>query len=120
MPDFEPQPRTRKRCSKKLRTLIWASLLGALVLVSHLCVAPKAALASPQSQVQDGTLKDIQGIVKAEDGKLKFVADEDATVWNVMNPSMLKGYEGEHVELNVHLYPSKGSIHVHTVKKLKS
>lgn len=82
--------------------------------------APQAAIASPGSQVQDGALKDLQGTVKEDGDKLKVVADEDGTIWNVMNPEILKGHAGEHVELNVHLYPSKGSIHVHSIERLKN
>lgn len=81
--------------------------------------APQAAIASPASQVQDGALKDIQGTVKEDGDKLKFVA-EDGTIWDVMNSGILKGHEGEHVALNVHLYPSTNSIHVHSVERLKN
>jgi len=96
------------------------TLLMPLIVTSRSQASPQATSVSPASQVQDGTLKDIQGTVKADGDKLKFVIDEDGTVWNVMNPQILKDYVGRHVELNVHLYPSKGSIHVHTVKELKN
>jgi S-disulfanyl-L-cysteine oxidoreductase SoxD len=81
--------------------------------------APQAAISSPGSQLQDGALKDIQGTVKVDGDKLKFVAD-DGMIWDVMNPEALKGYEGLHVQLNVHLFPSTSSIHVHSINKLKN
>ena len=71
-------------------------------------------------QVEDGTQMDIQGTVKEDGDKLMFVTDEDGTSWNIMNPGELKNYGGVHVQINVHLYPSKNAIHVHTVKRLDS
>jgi S-disulfanyl-L-cysteine oxidoreductase SoxD len=81
--------------------------------------APQAAITSPGSQLQDGALKDIQGTVKEDGDKLKFMAD-DGMIWDVMNPEALKGYEGLHVQLNVHLFLSTSSIHVHSINKLKN
>jgi hypothetical protein len=95
-------------------------LVMALTVASRSQARPQAVSDRPASQVEDGTLRDIQGTVKAEGNKLKFVTDQDGATWNVINPEVLKGRVGQHVELNVHLYPSKGSIHVHTVKKLKN
>jgi hypothetical protein len=69
---------------------------------------------------EEGLLRTIRGTVKADSGKLTFVTDDDGKTWNVMNPEMLKGHEGHHVELNVHLYVDKGVIHVHSVKMLNS
>jgi len=68
---------------------------------------------------EEGSLRTIRGTVKAENGKLTFVTDDDGKTWDVLNPEMLKGHEGHHVELNVHLYVDKGVIHVHSVKMLK-
>jgi len=100
--------------------LIGVILLLAVIMTSRAKASPQGASATPASQVQDGTLKNVQGTVKADGDKFKFVADGDGTVWNVINPELLKGHVGQHVELNVHLFPSKGSIHVHTLRKLKN
>jgi hypothetical protein len=81
---------------------------------------PAPGSSSPASQAQEGALKKIRGTVKADGDKLTFVTDEDGKSWEVMNPEMLKGHEGHHVELNVHLYADKGVIHVHTVKMLEN
>jgi hypothetical protein len=59
-------------------------------------------------------------MVKANGDMVTFVADDDGKSWDVMNPEMLKGHAGHHLELNVHVYADKGSIHVHTVKMLKN
>jgi hypothetical protein len=103
----------------KKASFAWLLLIAAVVLgsISH----PEAHARSPRqvSQVEDGTLKNIQGAAKMDGDKMTFVTDDDGRVWNVVNPEVLKGQLGQHVELNVHLYPSKGSIHVHTVKKIK-
>ena len=69
---------------------------------------------------EEAVLRNIRGTVKADSGKLIFVTDDDGKAWDVMNPEMLKGYEGQHVELNVHMYVDKGVIHVHSVKTLKN
>jgi hypothetical protein len=95
----------------------------ALILFAALACFPRAlrgaSYPSQASQVEDGTLKNIQGKAKMDGDKMKFVTDDDNKEWNVINPEVFKGHVGQHVEINVHLYPSKGSIHVHTVKKLK-
>ena len=94
------------------------ALLFAFLTVSPLRAMPQSSAPGSGSHVEDGALKDIQGVVKADGDKLNLVADEDGKIWSPMNPQMLKGYEGQHVEINGHVYPSKGSVHVHTVKKL--
>ena len=95
-------------------------LFAALALTSFPRASRGAAFSSQLNQVEDGTLKDVQGTAKMDGDTMKFVMDEDGSVWKIINPELLKGHVGQHVELNVHLYPSRGSIHVHTVKKLKN
>ena len=64
-------------------------------------------------------LMTLKGTVKAEGDKVMFVNDTDQKSWEVMNPEMLKGHEGHHVQLSAHVYADKNSIHVMKVKMLK-
>lgn len=65
-------------------------------------------------------LMTLKGTVKAEGDKVAFVNDKDGKSWDVMNPEELKGHEGHHVQLSAHVYADKNSIHVMSVKMLKS
>jgi hypothetical protein len=65
-------------------------------------------------------LMTLKGTVKAEGDKYVFVNDKDGKSWDVMNPEELKGHEGHHVQLSAHVYSDKDSIHVMSVKMLKS
>ena len=65
-------------------------------------------------------LKSIKGTVKADGDKITFVADKDMKSWDVMNPETLKDHVGHHVEVSAHVYADKNSIHVMSVKMLKS
>jgi hypothetical protein len=82
--------------------------------------ATHAAAPAQYDQMEEGTLKDIQGTVKGSGDKAQFVTDGDGRVWDVVNPEVFKGHENQHVQINCHLFPSKNKIHVHTVKKLKN
>ncbi len=64
-------------------------------------------------------LMTLKGTVKADGDKIMFVNDTDQKSWDVMNPEMLKGHEGHHVQLSAHVYADKNSIHVMKVKMLK-
>ena len=70
-----------------------------------------AAIASPNT---------VSGTVKSEGDKLTFVSDNDQKSWDVQNPEALKGFEGQHVQLQIHSYPDKSSINVIDVKQLKN
>jgi hypothetical protein len=65
-------------------------------------------------------LMTLKGTVKADGDKYTFVNDKDGKSWDVMNPEELKGHEGHHVQLSAHVYADKNSIHVMSVKMLKS
>jgi len=56
--------------------------------------------------------------VKVEGDKITFVADNDRKSWSVENPEALKGHEGHHVQVKVHVYADKGSLHIMEVKML--
>ena len=95
-------------------------LLVASSITSPVHTWPQTQGGGAAGQVEDGVLRNIQGKVKADGDKFKFITDGDGMVWNVMNPETLKGYAGQHVQLNVHVYPSKSLIHVHSIKKLNN
>jgi hypothetical protein len=75
------------------------------------------------SQVQAAPaapLMTLNGTVKADGGKYTFVNDKDGKSWDVMNPEVLKGHEGHHVQLSAHVYADKGTIHIMSVKMMGS
>jgi hypothetical protein len=65
-------------------------------------------------------LMTLKGTIKADGDKYTFVNDKDGKSWDVMNPEELKGHEGHHVQLSAHVYADKSSIHIMSVKMLKS
>jgi len=77
---------------------------------------------SPTQMSQDtkAPLMTLKGTVKADGDKYTFVNDKDGKSWDVMNPEELKGHEGHHVQLSAHVYADKNSIHIMSVKMLKS
>jgi hypothetical protein len=101
-------------------SVIALTLFVALGMTAFAQTSPGAGSFSPTSLAQESSLRKIRGTVKADGDTLTFVTDEDGKSWEVMNPEMLKGHEGHHVELNVHMYADKGTIHVHTVKMLEN
>jgi len=70
------------------------------------------------AQPQGGPLKTIQGTVKADGDKIKFVTDDDKKSWDVVNPETLKAHAGHHVELSAHVDADKSQIHVMSVKMM--
>jgi len=105
-------------CMKKF-PVIALTLFVALGMTAfaHLSQGARSSTLTSMAQ-EEGSLRTIRGTVKSDSGKLTFVTEDDGKTWDVMNPEMLKGHEGHHVELNVHLYADKGVIHVHSVKML--
>ena len=65
-------------------------------------------------------LKTLKGTVKADGDKITFINDADQKSWDVMNPETLKDHAGHHVQVSAHVYEDKSSIHVMSVKMLKS
>jgi hypothetical protein len=63
-------------------------------------------------------LMDIKGTVKLDGEKITFVADEGGKSWDIVNPDTLKDHVGHHVQVNGHVYPDKGQIHVMKVSML--
>jgi hypothetical protein len=103
---------------KKIPGIAFALLMVvSITAVSHVSMA--AARPGLAALPQGSPLKTMQGTVKPDGDKIKFVADEDGKSWDVMNPQALKGHEGHHVELSAHVYADKGAIHVMSVKMVK-
>lgn len=103
---------------KKILGIAFALLMVvSITAVRHVSMA--AARPGLAALPQGAPLKTIQGTVKPDGDKIKFVADEDGKSWDVMNPQALKGHEGHHVELSAHIYADKGAIHVMSVKMVK-
>lgn len=71
-----------------------------------------------QQDEQKPELVNIKGTVRADGGKITFVADDTGKAWDVINPETLKGHVGHHVELSAHVYLDKGQIHVMKVTML--
>ncbi len=99
-----------------------------LVLLFSMCLAfSTVALAQDtmkgcdmgKASAAKAPLMTLKGTVKTEGDKVMFVNDADQKSWDVMNPEMLKGHEGHHVQLSAHVYADKNSIHVMKVKMLK-
>lgn len=99
-----------------------------LVLALALCVMTSIAsfaqgdmsMGNDKSAAPAAPLKSIKGTVKQDGDKISFVADKDQKSWDVINPETLKDHVGHHVEVSAHVYADKGSIHVMSVKMLKS
>jgi len=82
---------------------------------------PVVAHEKPPETKQDEkkpALMDIKGTVKLDGEKITFVADEGGKSWDVVNPDTLKDHVGHHVQVNAHVYPDKGQIHVMKVSML--
>jgi hypothetical protein len=65
---------------------------------------------STQSQSNTRTDQNVSGTI-SKDGR-SFTSDRDNKTYPVNNPDALKGHEGEHVMLVVHVDPDTGVIHV--------
>jgi hypothetical protein len=82
---------------------------------------PVVAQQKPQEVNQEEkkpALMDIKGTVKLDGEKITFIADEGGKSWDVTNPDTLKDHVGHHVQVNAHVYPDKGQIHVMKVSML--
>jgi hypothetical protein len=101
---------------------LWIVTLAACVAFSMAAVAQEMGKSCDmgKDKAAAAPLKTLKGTVKAEGDKVVFVNDADQKSWDVMNPETLKGHEGHHVQVSAHVYASKDSIHVMSVKMLKS
>ena len=55
----------------------------------------------------------------SDDGKM-FVSDKDSKSWTISNPDAVKGHEGHHVILQVHVDADKNEVHVVSLKMAKN
>lgn len=97
--------------------------LAVLALVLSVATIGIPAIAQEKSQEANQEekkpmLMDIKGTVKLDGEKITFIADEGGKSWNVVNPDTLKDHVGHHVQVNAHVYPDKGEIHVMKVSML--
>jgi hypothetical protein len=101
---------------------LWILTLAVCVVFSMVAVAQDMGKSCDmgKTKAEAAPLKTLKGTVKADGDKITFVSDADQKSWDVMNPETLKGHEGHHVQLSAHVYADKGSIHVMSVKMLKS
>ena len=101
-------------------------LLTPILAVCVMCTLAAFAQDTPKScdsgakATAVAPLLTLKGTVKADGDKLTFVSDTDQKAWEVMNPDALKGQEGHRVQLSAHVYADKGTIHVMSVKALKT
>lgn len=102
-----------------MKKILIAVFALSMVLGATALVQVSTARAGVAAMPQGAPLKTIQGTVTPDGDKVTFVTDEDKKTWEVMNPEVLKGHEGHHVELSAHVYADKSSIHVMSVKMVK-
>ena len=95
---------------------------GALLITSAVAAYPQKTPDSngkTKATTSSVAVKTIDGNVKANGNKLTFIADQDGKPWNLLNPQLLKGYQGDHVQITGHIFTNHHLIHIHTVKVLK-
>jgi membrane protein implicated in regulation of membrane protease activity len=112
---INPLQNSGGRNMKKLSVLVVALFVATFGI-------PVFAYGQPQEMKQEEQkpkLMDIKGTVKADGDKITFVTDAEGKSWVVVNPETLKDHVGHHVEVNAHVYPDKGQIHVMKVTMLK-
>jgi hypothetical protein len=65
-------------------------------------------------------VKTITGTVKFHGDELTLVDDADGKPWNIINPDVVRSYEGQHVQISGHAFVEKHMIHAHTVEVVKA
>lgn len=65
-------------------------------------------------------VKTITGVVKFHGDELTLVDDADGKSWNIINPDVVRSYEGKHVQITGHAFTDKHMIHAHTVEVVKT
>lgn len=86
------------------------SLMPVTVLAQH---SSKAAETSPTSLKSSTKAVILSGQV-SQDGKALVSREND--IWNISNPSVLAGHEGQAVQVKCRLLAGKNEIHVFSVK----
>lgn len=82
-------------------------------------VAQNASLNSGKSAVF-APQRRLLGTVKTEDGKLVFASKFGNRIWTVVNPEVLKGLEGENVQVFAQMYQESNSMRVLHVRTFKA
>jgi hypothetical protein len=65
-------------------------------------------------------VKTVTGVVKFHGDELTLIDDVDGKSWNIINPDVVRSYEGKHVSLSGHAFVEKHMIHAHTVEVIKA
>ena len=76
--------------------------------------------ASKENSAASAPLQTLKGTVQSKGDKITFVSDKGKKSWDVMNPDMLRGHAGHHVQLKAHVYADKSAIDVTEVKMLST
>lgn len=74
----------------------------------------------PNSGATLPALKTVTGTVKFHGDELTLVDDADGKSWNIINPDVVRSYEGQHVQITGHAFVEKHMIHAHTVEVVKA
>lgn len=64
--------------------------------------------------------KTVTGVVKFHGDELTLIDDADGKSWNIINPDVVRNYEGQHVQVSGHAMVEKHMIHAHTVEVVKA
>lgn len=65
-------------------------------------------------------VKTVTGTVKFHGDELTLIDDADGKSWNIINPDVVRTYEGKHVQITGHAFVEKHMIHAHTVELVKA
>ncbi|HWF36870.1 MAG TPA: hypothetical protein VG322_00010 [Candidatus Acidoferrales bacterium] len=65
-------------------------------------------------------IRTITGTVKFHGDELTLVDDANGKPWNIINPDVVRSYEGQHVQITGHAFVEKHMIHAHTVEVVKA
>ena len=93
-----------------------------VVLIVVLSLMPVTASAQHSSKAAETSPKGLKSSMKAvtlfgqisQDGKALVSLEND--IWNISNPSVLAGHEGQAVQVKCQLLAGKNEIHVFSVK----
>ena len=100
---------------KKLITISFVLVL----LISATAVA-EYGMQQPDNSKSSMSTKAVSMTGKISDDGKMFVSDKDSKSWTISNPDAVKGHEGHHVILQVHVDADKNEVHVVSLKMAKN
>jgi hypothetical protein len=101
------------------RFAIVVALVAALSVVAFAQNGSTGGKDKPGSGATLPAVKTITGVVKYHGDELTLIDDADGKPWNIINPDVVRSYEGQHVSLTGHALMEKHAIHAHTVEVVK-